>query len=238
MIIITATFYLADPASRPEAIEKAVPLQQATRDNEPGCEAYVFSPDPASEEKVAVFELWDGRDSLDAHFDHQNYFNMGSMFAEVGLAGADSRKWRVTAYEPVYDESPKARADFYSYENQVPDDPIIIAGYVDLHDPSERDDVLKASIPFQLATRNDEPGCQMYVFSPDPCREERIEVVEIWDNMDSLSAHFDHDNYFNMGGLIRSTSGRDSNHRKFRCDINEPVYDENRRARADFFSMG
>ncbi|KIE49261.1 MAG: hypothetical protein MB53_05780, partial [marine actinobacterium MedAcidi-G2A] len=140
-------------------------------------------------------------------------------------------------YEPVYDESPKARADFYSYENQVPDDPIIIAGYVDLHDPSERDDVLKASIPFQLATRNDEPGCQMYVFSPDPCREERIEVVEIWDNMDSLSAHFDHDNYFNMGGLIRSTSGRDSNHRKFRCDINEPVYDEKRRARADFFSI-
>ena len=55
--------------------------------------------------------------------------------------------------------------------------------------------------------------------------------------MDSLSAHFDHDNYFNMGGLIRSTSGRDSNHRKFRCDINEPVYDENRRARADFFSI-
>ena len=76
----------------------------------------------------------------------------------------------------------------------------------------------------------------MYVFSADPCRDERIAVVEIWDNYDSLHQHFDHENYFNMGNLIRSTSGRDSNHRKFRCDLSEPVYDENRRARADFYS--
>ena len=49
----------------------------------------------------------------------------------------------------------------------------------------------------------------MYVFSADPCRDERIAVVEIWDNYDSLHQHFDHE-YFNMGNLIRSTSGRDS----------------------------
>ena len=51
MIIITATFVLANPESRPEAVAKAIPLQQATRDGEPGCEAYVFSPDPAEENK-------------------------------------------------------------------------------------------------------------------------------------------------------------------------------------------
>ena len=237
MIIITATFVLADPTTRPEAITKAIPLQQATRDNESGCESYVFSPDPATEEKVVVFELWDDRDSLHAHFDHQNYFNMGSMFGQVGLASAESRKWRVTACEPVYDETKKARADFLTSPSQVPDDPIVVAGYIDLHDPSERNDLLSASIPFQLATRNDEPGCQMYVFSPDPCRSERVEVVEIWDNMASLEAHFSHENYFNMGSLIRSTSGRESNHRKFRCDVNEPVYDNDRRARADFFTI-
>ena len=59
MIIITATFVLADPESRPEAVAKAIPLQQATRDGEPGCEAYVFSPDPAEENKVVVYELWE-----------------------------------------------------------------------------------------------------------------------------------------------------------------------------------
>ena len=46
-------------------------------------------------------------------FDHENYFNMGSMFGEIGLAGAESKKWRVTACEPVYDETPRARADFF-----------------------------------------------------------------------------------------------------------------------------
>ena len=58
MIIITATFVLADSSMRPDAVQKATPLQQATRDTEPGCEAYVFSPDPAEESKVAVYELW------------------------------------------------------------------------------------------------------------------------------------------------------------------------------------
>ena len=108
MIIITATFVLADSSMRPDAVQKATPLQQATRDTEPGCEAYVFSPDPAEESKVAVYELWKDRDSLHAHFDHENYFNMGSMFGEIGLAGAESKKWRVSAFEPVYDETPRA----------------------------------------------------------------------------------------------------------------------------------
>ncbi len=212
-------------------------LEASADDDDPGCEAYVFSPDPADGEKVVVFELWDDRDSLHAHFDHQNYFNMGSMLGEVGLANAESRKWRVTATEPVYDETPRARADFYTCETQSPEDPIIIAGYIDLHDPSERAELLVESAPLQLATRNQEPGCQMYVFSADPCREERIEVVEVWDDMESLAAHFDHENYFNMGNLIRSTSGRESDHRKYRCDFNEPVYDDSRRARADFFTL-
>ena len=51
----------------------------------------MFSPDPAEENKIAVYELWEDRDSLHAHFDHENYFNMGSMFGEIGLAGAESK---------------------------------------------------------------------------------------------------------------------------------------------------
>ena len=237
MIIITATFTLADPDKQNGAVAKAMPLQQATRDDEDGCHAYVFSPDPCESSRIVVFELWEDQSSLANHFDHQNYFNMGSMFGEVGLANAESRKWRVTATEPVYDETPRARADFYTCETQSPEDPIIIAGYIDLHDPSERAELLVESAPLQLATRSQEPGCQMYVFSADPCREERIEVVEVWDDMESLAAHFDHENYFNMGNLIRSTSGRESDHRKYRCDFNEPVYDDSRRARADFFTL-
>ena len=118
MIIITATFTLLDPTTQNEAIKKATPLQQATRDNEQGCRSYVFSPDPCENDRVIVFELWEDQKSLADHFDHQNYFNMGSMFGEVGLAGAESRKWRVTASEPVYDDTPRARADFFTCEDQ------------------------------------------------------------------------------------------------------------------------
>ncbi|GIS34710.1 MAG: hypothetical protein Ct9H90mP5_11590 [Acidimicrobiaceae bacterium] len=50
------------------------------------------------------------------------------MFGEIGLAGAESKKWRVTACEPVYDETPRARADFFSQDEQAPEDPIIVAG--------------------------------------------------------------------------------------------------------------
>ncbi|HAY50929.1 MAG TPA: hypothetical protein DCY30_02790, partial [Acidimicrobiaceae bacterium] len=64
MIIITATFTLSDPAMQDEAIKRATPLQQATRDNEEGCRAYVFSPDPCENDRVIVFELWDDRESL------------------------------------------------------------------------------------------------------------------------------------------------------------------------------
>ena len=52
MIIIAGVIDLADPARIDEAIEKAKPLQQATRDNEPGCHAYVFSVDPCVEGKA------------------------------------------------------------------------------------------------------------------------------------------------------------------------------------------
>ena len=116
MIIITATFVLANPESRPEAVAKAIPLQQATRDGEPGCEAYVFSPDPAEENKVAVYELWEDRDSLHAHFDHENYFNMGNLIRSTSGRDSNHRKFRCDVSEPVYDENRRARADFFTLE--------------------------------------------------------------------------------------------------------------------------
>lgn len=235
MIVITADFRLADPDKIGEAVALATPLQQATRDDEPGCQAYVFSPDPCVPGRMVVFELWDDEATLAAHFQHENYFNMGAGLAGIGLAGATSHKWRITAAEPVYDETPKARADFFTAEEQAPEQPIIVAGHIDLHDPAERDALLEASVPLQLATRNDEPGCQMYAFTPDPCVAGRIAVVEIWDDQASLAAHFEHENYFNMAGAIRAVKGgRSSDNRKYRADIFEPVYDETRTPRADF----
>jgi quinol monooxygenase YgiN len=114
MIIIAGTIDLADPSMRDEVIEKAKPLQQATRDDEPGCLAYVFSADPCVDGRIVVYELWEDEATLAAHFKHENYFNMGGMLRESGMAGADNNKYRVDLSEPVYDETHTPRADFFS----------------------------------------------------------------------------------------------------------------------------
>ena len=114
MIIIAGTIDLADPGRMQEVLEKARPLQQATRDDEPGCRAYVFSEDPCVPGRVAVYELWDDEASLAAHFKHENYFNMGGMLNDVGIKGADNNKYRCDYKEPVYDDTQTPRADFFT----------------------------------------------------------------------------------------------------------------------------
>jgi quinol monooxygenase YgiN len=114
MIIIAGTIDLEDPSRIDEAMEKAKPLQQATRDDEPGCHAYVFSVDPCVAGRIAVYELWEDEASLAAHFQHANYHNMGGLLQTLGLAGADNNKFRCDYKEPVYDETATPRADFFT----------------------------------------------------------------------------------------------------------------------------
>ena len=114
MIIIAGTIDLEDSAKRDDALAIATRLQRKTRDEEPGCLAYVFSADPCVAGRIAVYELWQDEASLAAHFKHQNYFNMRTALGEIGLRGADNRKYRVDLSEPVYDTTFTPRADFFT----------------------------------------------------------------------------------------------------------------------------
>ena len=87
-----------------------------------------------------------------------------------------------------------------------------------------------------MASRNDEPGCSSYVFAADPCVEGRIQVYELWENEAALAPHFEHENYLNMRGLLRDLDITAVN-QKYRCDVMEPVYDDTRTPRADFFTV-
>jgi quinol monooxygenase YgiN len=113
-IIIAGTIDLADPSRREEALRIAGPLQRKTRDEEPGCRAYVFAADPCVEGRIGVYELWDDEASLAAHFRHPNYLNMRTALGQIGLAGADNKKYRVDLSEPVYDPTMTPRADFFT----------------------------------------------------------------------------------------------------------------------------
>ncbi len=111
MIIISGTISI-DPASRDAFLVASAPLQKATRDDEPGCLAYVFSADPVEPEQIVVYELWSDAASLEAHFLHPNYTNTRAMLGQHGSRGAVVRKYRTDADAPVYNAERIATASF------------------------------------------------------------------------------------------------------------------------------
>jgi quinol monooxygenase YgiN len=114
-------------------------------------------------------------------------------------------------------------------------DRVIIAGYLDVH-PDDRDACVAASQSMQQATRDDEPGCLAYVFAADPCVAGRVQIFELWEDEATLAAHFQHPNYFGMRDMLGQYRRIGGSIAKFRTDLSEPVYDSDRKARADFFT--
>ena len=114
MIIIAGEIDFDTKENRDRAVELGIPLQQASRDDEPGCLAYCFAPDPCVDTRVQVYELWEDETSLAAHFAHRNYLNMRDTLGSCGIIGADNNKYRVDLKEPVYDDTRTPRADFFT----------------------------------------------------------------------------------------------------------------------------
>jgi quinol monooxygenase YgiN len=97
---------------RAAALESTAHLQQATRDDEPGCLAYVFSADPLRPDTITVFELWTDAASLEAHFQHPNYTDMRTALGAAGITNAQVMKYRIDAAAPVYNSQRIATASF------------------------------------------------------------------------------------------------------------------------------
>ena len=113
---------------------------------------------------------------------------------------------------------------------------IIIAGTIDFADQANRDGAVAAVVPLQQATRVGEAGCLGYSFAADTGVANRVQVYELWADEASLAAHFEHANFQAtknaMGAFERSGPSAVT---KYRCDRTSPVYDADRRPRADFF---
>jgi quinol monooxygenase YgiN len=101
---------------------------------------------------------------------------------------------------------------------------VAVEAAITIADPSTRQALVDKSAPIQKATRDDEAGCLVYCFAPDPCQDDLIQVYELWESEEALHAHFDHPNYHAMremlgaGGLVSAVS------RKHRIDATAPVY--------------
>jgi quinol monooxygenase YgiN len=111
---------------------------------------------------------------------------------------------------------------------------VVIAGTVDVA-PEKRDQAIrdaKALIDEALG----EPGCLAYEWTFDPFDLGRIHVFEEWESEETLSEHLRAPSYLNMLAHLGSVGIRGALTRKYRVDLDEPVYDESGKPRGDFFS--
>jgi quinol monooxygenase YgiN len=111
---------------------------------------------------------------------------------------------------------------------------IAVEAAIVLKDPSRRAEVLESTAPIQKATRDDEPGCLVYCFAADPVQPELIQVYELWENAESLQAHFAHPNYVAMRDLLGAAGMVSAVSRKHRIDASAPVYGPDMIATASF----
>ena len=112
---------------------------------------------------------------------------------------------------------------------------IIVAAKITFQSQADRDKAVTGSAPIQLATREQEPGCHAYCFAADPCDPIAIQVYELWENSDSLAAHFDHPNYQAMVELLSGVGFVESINRAYLTEEDEPVYGPDGEKKTVFF---
>ncbi|MFO7591065.1 MAG: putative quinol monooxygenase [Acidimicrobiia bacterium] len=101
-MIVLVGWIDVDPDKRAEVLAASAPLQQGTREDEPGCLAYTFAPDPLHEQRIGVHEAWTDAESLQAHFAHVNYRGMLELLGSADIRGMDVAKHDVVRSAAVY----------------------------------------------------------------------------------------------------------------------------------------
>ena len=111
---------------------------------------------------------------------------------------------------------------------------IIVVARLVFETEEARDAAVAATVSVQAATREEERGCQMYCFGPDPAVPTEIQVYELWDDAESLDAHFKHPNYGAMVEALHGVSGFvESVNRLYVADDRGTVYGDDGAPRID-----
>ncbi len=112
---------------------------------------------------------------------------------------------------------------------------ILITGEVDLA-PGQRDAALAGALPLIEAALA-EPGCRHYSWAADPWAPDRIHVFEQWDTAEQLAAHLVAPSYFGMLAHMSGFGIVNAVTRKYRCDLEAPVYGADGVASAFFLTV-
>lgn len=113
---------------------------------------------------------------------------------------------------------------------------IIVVAALRFANQQDRDRAVELTAKVQLATRMEERGCRDYCFAPDPSVPTRIQVYELWEDGDSLAAHFKHPNYQKMVELLAQTNIQESVNQAYLAERGEPVYGPNGEKKTSFFA--
>ena len=112
---------------------------------------------------------------------------------------------------------------------------IIVVAALEFDNQADRDHAVSITADVQMATRTEEAGCRDYCFAPDPSVPTRIQVYELWDDSDSLAAHFTHPNYLEMVRLLQGARVRQSINQAYLVERGEPVYGPDGQMKTAFF---
>ena len=113
---------------------------------------------------------------------------------------------------------------------------IVVVAALRFENQQDRDRAVALTADVQLATRVAERGCRDYCFAPDPAVSTRIQVYELWDDSESLAAHFKHKNYLKMVELLSTANIKESVNQAYLVERGEPVYGPNGEKKAVFFA--
>jgi len=109
---------------------------------------------------------------------------------------------------------------------------VVIAGTVDVA-PEQRDDAIREAKPL-IDEALGEPGCLAYEWTFDAFDAGRIHVFEEWESEQTLIEHLRAPSYLNMLAHLGRVGIKAALTRKYRVDLDEPVYDESGKPRGDF----
>jgi quinol monooxygenase YgiN len=113
---------------------------------------------------------------------------------------------------------------------------IIVVAALRFASQEDRDRAVAITAECQLKTRMEERGCRDYCFAADPAVPTRIQVYELWDDGDTLAAHFKHPNYAKMVELLASARIVESVNQAYLVERGEPVYGPNGEKKTAFFA--
>lgn len=111
---------------------------------------------------------------------------------------------------------------------------IIVVARLVFETQEHRDRAVVTSTEIQGKTRDEEEGCLMYCFAPDPVVPTEIQVYELWEEPEHLEEHFKHPNYAAMVKALNSAGGLlESINRQYVADDRGTVYGDDGAPRID-----